>query len=67
MSYGPSREVYFPRAVEIADKVLRGDKVGDVPIERPTNFELVVKLKTAKALGLTIPTAILVRADEVIE
>jgi len=67
MSYGPSQESYFPRAVEIADKILRGEKVGDIPIERPAKFELVINLKTAKALGLTIPPPIIALADEVIE
>ena len=67
MSYGPSQEIYFPRAVELADKILRGEKVGDIPIERPTKFELVINLKTAKALGLTVPVSTLARADEVIE
>ena len=67
MSYGPNQEDYFPRAIQIADRILRGDKVGDVPIERPTKFEFVLNLKTAKALGLTVPPALLIRADEVIE
>ncbi|MEQ1612113.1 MAG: ABC transporter substrate-binding protein [Hyphomicrobiaceae bacterium] len=67
MSYGPTQEIYFPRAVELADKILRGEKAGDIPIERPTKFEFVINLKTAKALGLTIPDSILARADEVIE
>ncbi len=67
MSYGPSQEAYFPRAVEMADKILRGAKVGDMPIERPAKFEFVVNLKAAANLGLTIPPAILLRADEVIE
>jgi len=67
MSYGPSQEAYFPRAVEIADSVLGGGKVGDIPIERPSKFEFVINLKTAKGLGLTIPPTLLARADEVIE
>ena len=67
MSYGPRQEVYFPRAVEMADKILRGEKAGDIPIERPTMFEFAINLKTAKALGLTIPDSTLARADEVIE
>ena len=67
MSYGPAQEAYFPRAVELADKILRGERVGDIPIERPTKFEFVINLQTAKELGLSIPTTILARADEVIE
>jgi putative tryptophan/tyrosine transport system substrate-binding protein len=67
MSYGPNQEDYFPRAIQIADRILRGDKVGDVPIERPTKFEFVLNLKTANALGLTLSPILLARADEVIE
>jgi len=67
MSYGPSQEAYFPRAVVIADTILGGGKVGDIPIERPSKFEFVINLKTAKALGLSIPPSLLARADEVIE
>lgn len=67
MSYGPNQEAYFPRAVEIADKILGGGKVSEIPIERPSKFELVINLKTARALGLTIPPSLLALADEVIE
>jgi putative tryptophan/tyrosine transport system substrate-binding protein len=67
MSYGPMQEAYFGRAVEMADKILGGTNVSETPIERPTRFELVVNLKTAKALAITIPPTILIRADEVIE
>jgi putative ABC transport system substrate-binding protein len=67
MSYGPSQEEYFPRAVNIADRILRGDNVADVPIERPSKFEFVVNLKTAKVLGLEVPATLLALADEVIE
>ena len=67
MSYGPSQEDYFPRAVQIADRILRGDKAADIPIERPSKFEFVVNLKTAKALGFTVPDKLLALADEVIE
>ena len=67
MTYGPNQEDYFPRAVALADKILRGDKPGDIPIERPARIEFVVNLKTAKALALTIPATLLARADEVIE
>jgi len=67
MSYGPNREAYFTRAVVIADKILKGEKAGDIPIEQPNKFEFVINLKTAKALGLTIPESVLGRADELIE
>lgn len=67
LTYGPDQVGYFARAVMIADKILKGEKAGDLPIERPTKFELVVNLKTAKALDLIIPPALMVAADEVIE
>ena len=67
MSYAPNFSDLFRRAGELVDKVLRGAKPADIPVEQPTKFDLVVNLTTAKALGLTIPPTLLVRADEVIE
>jgi putative ABC transport system substrate-binding protein len=67
LSYGPNFPDLFRRAAEIVDKILRGTRPADIPVEQPTKFDLVISLKTAKALGLTIATALLVRADEVIE
>src|SRR5262249_53232967 len=67
VSYGPNSPDLWRRAADLVDKILRGTKAADIPVEQPTKFDLVINLQTAKALGLTVPPTLLARADDVIE
>jgi ABC-type uncharacterized transport system substrate-binding protein len=67
LGFGPHQRQMYRNAAKYVDKILKGTKPGDIPVEQPTKYELVINLKTAKALGLTIPPSVLARGDEVIQ
>lgn len=67
MSYGPSRPDLYRRTATYVDRILKGARPAELPVERPTKFELVINVRAARALGLALPTALLLRADQLIE
>jgi putative tryptophan/tyrosine transport system substrate-binding protein len=67
LSYGPSTSFIYGRAADYVDRIAKGAKPADLPVEQPTKFEMTINLRTAKAIGISLPTSILLRADEVIE